>query len=448
MERTQGDIVTSYPTRTKQSEQTKKKNISRSCAVAQGERVHVSKTRGVAPTMELKVWVEGGPQRVVCGVTDATTCQDVVYALAHATAQSGRFALVERWRHSERALAPSDRPLRLLARRGRAAGDVRFLLRRCPPSVRKAEPTLRKAEPTDGRPLRPPPYDEAVTRSGQRYQPSHQPVHTNKEATPSPPLPGDSPTSKRRLVEAPQQRQQYRDLVRLVSLQRERLRSQQEELAHCDSELSYWEVRLGAEQAAGRAAREELSRLERAYQSSRAELERLQGASEEGRLGRQEERTLCSELTLARSQLAHCEARLLQCQQRLRQLCQEVAEEQRRQVLLEQQAAAAAATAGGDAQRHERDDVPELQSPREDLDEELVAMDAALEERRLLLQRLSQELREANLQALSLADADHKHWLDAGGFSNRPGSTRKIVGSPRQLESAVPTNKNPNGVWV
>lgn len=33
--------------------------------------------------MELKVWVDG-IQRVVCGVTEATTCQEVVIALAQA----------------------------------------------------------------------------------------------------------------------------------------------------------------------------------------------------------------------------------------------------------------------------------------------------------------------------------------------------------------------------
>lgn len=95
--------------------------------------------------MELRVWLEGGPQRVVCGVTEATTCQDVVYALAQATAQTGRFALVERCRRSERPLAPSDRPLRLLARWGRSAGDVRFLLRRCgsaATSMASSSPTL------------------------------------------------------------------------------------------------------------------------------------------------------------------------------------------------------------------------------------------------------------------------------------------------------------------
>lgn len=32
--------------------------------------------------------------------------------------------------------------------------------------------------------------------------------------------------------------------------------------------------------------------------------------------------------------------------------------------------------------------------------------------------------------------------------AQRPGSTRKMIGSPRQLETAVPTSKNPHGVWV
>lgn len=32
--------------------------------------------------------------------------------------------------------------------------------------------------------------------------------------------------------------------------------------------------------------------------------------------------------------------------------------------------------------------------------------------------------------------------------SIKPGSSRRIIGSPRQLENAVPTSKNPHGVWV
>ena len=41
----------------------------------------------------------------------------------------------------------------------------------------------------------------------------------------------------------------------------------------------------------------------------------------------------------------------------------------------------------------------------------------------------------------------HNHNLDVSGPA-KPGSTRKMLGSPRQLENAVPTSKNPHGVWV
>jgi len=37
--------------------------------------------------MELKVWVDG-VQRIVCGVTEVTTCQEVVIALAQAIGKS------------------------------------------------------------------------------------------------------------------------------------------------------------------------------------------------------------------------------------------------------------------------------------------------------------------------------------------------------------------------
>ena len=78
--------------------------------------------------MELKVWVEG-IQRVVCGVSEATTCQDVVVALAHATGKTGRFTLIEKWRDTERLLAPSDYPLKALHKWGEYSSEVVFVLR-------------------------------------------------------------------------------------------------------------------------------------------------------------------------------------------------------------------------------------------------------------------------------------------------------------------------------
>lgn len=77
--------------------------------------------------MELKVWTDGY-QRVVCGVTKQTTCQDVMIALAHATGKTGRYVMVEKWHTSERHLSPSDYPLLILQKWGEYASDIQFVL--------------------------------------------------------------------------------------------------------------------------------------------------------------------------------------------------------------------------------------------------------------------------------------------------------------------------------
>ena len=79
-------------------------------------------------TMELKVWCEG-IQRVICGVTETTTCQDVVIALAQAMGKTGRYTLVEKWRESERLIAPDENPVVSLSKWGEYANDVQFILR-------------------------------------------------------------------------------------------------------------------------------------------------------------------------------------------------------------------------------------------------------------------------------------------------------------------------------
>ncbi|NWU92485.1 RASF7 protein, partial [Upupa epops] len=84
--------------------------------------------------MELKVWVDG-IQRVVCGVSEQTTCQEVVIALARAIGQTGRYVLVQKLREKERQLLPLECPLESLAKCGQYASDVHFILHRTGPSV-------------------------------------------------------------------------------------------------------------------------------------------------------------------------------------------------------------------------------------------------------------------------------------------------------------------------
>ncbi|KAK2157337.1 hypothetical protein LSH36_193g06023 [Paralvinella palmiformis] len=78
--------------------------------------------------MELKVWCEGIP-RVICGVTEKTTCRDVIIALAQAMGKIGQYTLVEKWRDKERFISPDESPLLSLSRWGEYANEVQLILR-------------------------------------------------------------------------------------------------------------------------------------------------------------------------------------------------------------------------------------------------------------------------------------------------------------------------------
>lgn len=97
---------------------------------------------------ELKVRVDG-VSRVVCGVTETTSCQDVVIALAHAIGRTGRFTLIEKWRDSERPLLPSDCPLQVLHKWGEYASEVQLLLHQSDKKeqVSQQQQQLNKIEP-------------------------------------------------------------------------------------------------------------------------------------------------------------------------------------------------------------------------------------------------------------------------------------------------------------
>ncbi|XP_072109458.1 ras association domain-containing protein 8-like isoform X2 [Mobula birostris] len=84
--------------------------------------------------MELKVWVDG-VQRVVCGVSEKTTCQEVVIALAQAMGRTGRYILKEKWKDVERHLTPDEKLLMSLSKWGQQAKDVQLILNRTGPSL-------------------------------------------------------------------------------------------------------------------------------------------------------------------------------------------------------------------------------------------------------------------------------------------------------------------------
>ncbi|XP_073325898.1 ras association domain-containing protein 8-like [Pagrus major] len=84
--------------------------------------------------MEVKVSVDGIP-RVVCGVTEETTCQEVVIALAQALGQPGRYTLRETFKDFERRMTPNERLLETLEKYGEQAREVQLTLLHNGPSV-------------------------------------------------------------------------------------------------------------------------------------------------------------------------------------------------------------------------------------------------------------------------------------------------------------------------
>ncbi|XP_026885492.2 ras association domain-containing protein 8 [Electrophorus electricus] len=84
--------------------------------------------------MEVKVYVEG-IQRIVCGVTDKTTCEEIVIALAQATGRTGRYTLREKVKEYERNVTPGERLLESLTKYGQQAREVQLTLQHLGPSL-------------------------------------------------------------------------------------------------------------------------------------------------------------------------------------------------------------------------------------------------------------------------------------------------------------------------
>ncbi|KAG7210400.1 hypothetical protein KM043_011932 [Ampulex compressa] len=557
--------------------------------------------------MELKVWVEG-IQRIVCGVTESTTCQDVVYALAHATAQTGRFTLVERWRTNERLLAPYENPLKILMKWGEYSSEVQLILRRSTPEGNKPQSSLGSRLPHASRAngvatslpehntnntqddtkttstvssfdfdelqgcldrnrdtrksltfaglhgsvtenntdiqmenvaiVQPTPHlknkelnmrkniqkpAQSPTRGPSTDSSSHLSQKKVREVPPyrdppgpaSPPLrtlppyrdppppnlnsPGrsqylapnsgsphahkeDQPSSsnstklKRNLIQefhetkTPTQSvnqlsgqtqnmvtvaytQRYVELIRLVNKQRDTINAQQADLTKFDAEILYWETKNREQMHQMDFISQEMSRMESTGRIIEEQLKELAHVEEESEIVRQQEKTLKSEITLLRSKLANCETELLQCKNKIRLVMEELAVEQHNisresdeRQIMERKIISEVEHLQNEVEQAKRS--AELASQcAESLKLEVVSLESAIVEKKLQVERLVADMKEANLQSLAVACQDEqvKSLLEG---AHKPGSTRKMIGSPRQLETAVPTSKNPHGVWV
>ncbi|KAG4072208.1 hypothetical protein HA402_007618 [Bradysia odoriphaga] len=250
------------------------------------------------------------------------------------------------------------------------------------------------------------------------------------------------------------QNSQYRDLIQLIKYQREKISSQQADLTKYDAEIVFLESKERDQLQQIDAITREISKTDQIFRQGQEHLQSLQYVEEENELVRQQEKTLKSEITLCRSKLANCQTELLQCKNKIRLIMDDIQIEQRTLLATRQ---------FDNSQNSERNFLTEVERLQAEIDhaiynsdasnqtmdnlkQEVAIIECAIAEKKKQAEHLVNEMKEINLKSLAVLPSEEiRHLLEG---SNRPGSTRRIIGSPRQLETAVPTSKNPHGVWV
>lgn len=245
---------------------------------------------------------------------------------------------------------------------------------------------------------------------------------------------------------------QYRDLVQLIKLQREQMQVQQIDISRLDQEIEMLEQRDREHAAQMEALARDILEQDQALRHGAEQLQSLQYVEEESELMKQQEKTLGAEIALLRSKLANCETELLQCRNKVKMLVDDIQLEQRAmqfesRTQMETQILGEMERLQGDIEHVVKKSEGTINATAS-LKHEVSFIEGAIADKKKQVEKLVHEMKEVNLQSLSVAQPSEEIRNLLEGGSTRPGSTRRIIGSPRQLENAVPTSKNPHGVWV
>ncbi|MED6279457.1 hypothetical protein CHARACLAT_001048 [Characodon lateralis] len=428
--------------------------------------------------MELKVWVDG-VVRVVCGLSEETSCQDVVIALAQAIGQTGRYVLIQRLRDTERQLLATERPLESLAKLGQHGSEVQFFLRRTGPS--SSDGPSSKQERQSPLPLPKHPEPEPLKRNQPKKAltfnlgPSTSPKTKTKQFKRSPrdsteqrasPSSSPSPVSPHApsLSPSPPIDPSKEEVFRKVLQQQERLRAMEGQLEALERESHSWDHPFPSPSlspVSDSHLQEEIDALEQAMQRNQAELTNEQYWEKEWQAEVEKERGMRRKLADLHTKLDDCGRRLHDFSVRSIQLEQEIQRESQ-------------ATSKPSGAKESLDAVKaELRiQDRQgaDLEEQLSEADKALEKSESLLQSkqneledLNKELRQCNLQQFiqqtgvlpahahsrtELQEQLEQLELAAGRsatpveFPPRP-TAKQFLGHPRNLQNPLVSSLNP-----
>lgn len=155
----------------------------------------------------------------------------------------------------------------------------------------------------------------------------------------------------------------------------------------------------------------EINKADQIFRQSNEQLQTMHYVEEENQLVRQQEKTLKSEITLLRSKLANCETELLQCKNKIRMLMDDIQIEQ------------TALKYDGQRQQIEMGFLHEMERIQSEIDmavqssessnkisdslkNEVSVIESAIAEKKKQLEKLVNEMKEVNLQSLTVASTE------------------------------------------
>uniref|UniRef100_A0A3B4TP01 Ras association domain family member 8b n=1 Tax=Seriola dumerili TaxID=41447 RepID=A0A3B4TP01_SERDU len=397
--------------------------------------------------MELKVWVDG-VQRIVCGVTEFTTCQEVVIALAQAIGRTGRYTLIEKWRETERHLAPNENPVVSLNKWGQYASDVQLILQRTGPSVserptsdgqarvperglyRQSLPPLAKLRPS------------GTDRSLKRREPKRKSLTFTGGAKGLRDIFGKSRDAEGRVFSWCVYF--FAQFSRLLSL--------------TDYFLPFVPLFFYLENL-----EEELLLLEQQVRRNDAEMEEEEFWHNELQIEQESERQLRQQLVELQARVRDCEAKLSEYLARIQNM--ETGLEQERlqqeaelnQKINEEEVQAQLEKVRAELEMQSQQ-TARLESSCRALERSLGQSGKRLQEKEQELEQLTKELRQVNLQqfiqqtgtkvtVLPAQPTENNNEVESGSLTRR-GSSRLLPSDLRALQTTISSSLNPEGIYV
>ncbi|XP_015267509.1 PREDICTED: ras association domain-containing protein 8 [Gekko japonicus] len=418
--------------------------------------------------MELKVWVDG-VQRIVCGVTEVTTCQEVVIALAQAIGRTGRYTLIEKWRDTERHLAPHENPIISLNKWGQYASDVQLVLRRTGPSfserptsdsvARIPERTLYRQSLPPLAKLRPQ-NDKAI----KRREPKRKSLTFTGGAKGLMDIFGKGKESefKQKVLSC---KTTIDELKKLILLQTEKLQSIEKQLDSNNAAIQYWEQRYSY------SLEDEIVKLEQKIKRNEVEIEEEEFWENELQIEQENEKQLKEQLQEIRQRIMDCESRLKEYVAQIHSMESGLEAEKLHWEVQESKVNEEEVQEKIDKVKGEID-IQGQQSLR--LENGIKAVERSLgqaakrlQDREQELEQLTKELRQVNLQQFIQQTGTKVTVLPAepseleasqmeferevpfqSGSLKRPSSSRQLPSNLRILQNPLSSGFNPEGIYV